>query len=156
MAFPTPDALFAPLAAGIERRLPPHPAWLMPAVAGAGLVAAAAALALHHHWIGAGWLAAGLLAAGLANGPVLSLGLLALPFGFGLADPSRALAAMFLMLALTVLTVLRAGHVSPVTWLIAVMLLAASLLPNHFSLLAYLAGLIAFVAAGQGVARRLS
>jgi hypothetical protein len=36
------------------------------------------------------------------------------------------------------------------------MLLAAALLPNHFSLLAYLAGLIAFGAAGQGVARRLS
>jgi hypothetical protein len=156
MAFPTPDAVFAPLAAGLERRLPPHPAWLMPAVAGCGLAGAAAALALDHHWIGAGLLAAGLLAAALSQGPVLALGLLALPFGFGLADPSRALAAMFLMFALTVLTVLRAGHVSAVTWLIAAMLMAAALLPNHFSLLAYLAGVIAFVSAGQGVVRRSS
>jgi hypothetical protein len=157
MAFPTPDALFAPLAARIERRLPPHPAWLLPAAAGTGLGAAAVALALHHHWVGAGLLLAGLLAAGLETaGPTLSLGLLALPFGFGLADPSRALAAMFLMFALTVLAVLRNGHVSLVTWLVAAVLLAAAIFPNHFSLLAYLLGITCFVSAGQGVARRLS
>jgi hypothetical protein len=151
MRFPVPDVLLAPLAA----RLPPHPAWLPQALAGAGLAGAAVAIGFHHHWIGAGLLAAGLAAAGVGGaGPVLSLGLLLLPFGFGLADGSRALAAMFLMLALTVLTVLRGGHVSAVTWFIAAGLLLAALLPDRFSLLAYLIGIMGFVAAGQGVAER--
>ena len=151
MRVPTPDVLLAPLTA----RLPPHPAWLPQALAGAGLAGAAVAIGFHHHWIGAGLLAAGLAAAGMGGaGQVLSLGLLLLPFGFGLADGSRALAAMFLMLALTVLTVLRGGNVSTVTWLVAAGLLLAALLPDRFSLLAYLIGIMVFVAAGQGVAER--
>jgi hypothetical protein len=152
MAFPTPEALLAPLAS----RLPPHPIWLLPALAGAGLLAAAGAVAFHHPWIGAGLLLGGLAAAGLDGleqaQPVLTLGLLALPFGFALADASRALAAMFLMFAMTVLTVLQRGHVSLVIWLAAVGLLLSCLLPDRFSLLAYLIGVIAFIAAGQGVA----
>ena len=149
MAFPTPEALLVPLAS----RLPPHPAWLLPALAGAGLLAAAGAVALHHPWIGAGLLLAGLAAAGLGEAQrVLTLGLLAVPFGFALADASRALAAMFLMLALTVLTVLERGHVSLVIWLAAAGLLLSCLFPDRFSLLAYLIGVIAFIAAGQGIA----
>jgi hypothetical protein len=154
MRFPTPDVLLAPLAARIQDWLPPHPAWLPQALAGAGLAGATAALAFHHHWVGAGLLATGLVVAALSPGQVLSLCLLLLPFGFGLADGSRALAAMFLMLALTVLTVLRGGHVSAVTWLVAAGLLLAALLPDRFSILAYLIGIMAFVAAGQGVAER--
>lgn len=151
MPVPTPDVLLAPVAA----RLPAHPAWLPRTLAGTALVGAAAAIALHHHWVGAGLLALGVAAAALAPaGLVLSLGLLALPFGFGLADPSRALAAMFLMFGLTVLTVLRAGHVSAVTWGAAAGLWLAALLPDRFSLLAYLIGAMSFVAAGQGVAER--
>jgi hypothetical protein len=151
MAFPTPEALMAPLAA----KLPPHPAWLLPGAAGAGLIAASAAVAFHHPWIGAGLLLVGLAAAGLGQvGLVLSLGLLALPFGFALADASRALAAMFAMFALTVLTVLARGHVSVVTWLAAAMFLLACLFPDRFSLLAYLIGVTAFVATGQGAAGR--
>jgi hypothetical protein len=153
MPFSTPDILLAPLAARIERRLPPHPAWLPQVMAGVGLAGAAGAIAFHHHWIGAGLLALGLAAAALAPSLVLSLilslGLLLLPF-----DGSRALAAMFLMLALTVLTVLRGGNVSAVTWVAAAGLWLAALLPDHFSLLAYLIGIMSFVAAGQGVAER--
>jgi hypothetical protein len=153
MRFPTPDVLLAPL----TDRLPAHPVWLPRAVAGAGLLGAAAAIAFHHHWIGAGLLLAGLAAAtARAPGLILSLGLLALPFSFGLADPSRALAAMFLMLALTVLTVLRNGHVSAVIWGVAAGLWLAALFPDHFSLLAYLIGVMAFVSAGQGVVERRS
>src|SRR5436305_212318 len=112
MAFPTPEALLAPLAA----RLPPHPAWLLPGIAGAGFAAALGAIAFHHAWAGAGLLLLALAAAGLGRaGLVLSLGLLALPFGFGLADPSQALAAMFAMFALTE-TVVGRGYVSVVTW----------------------------------------
>jgi hypothetical protein len=149
MAFPTPEALLAPLASC----LPPHPAWLLPALAGTSLLAAAGAVAFHHPWIGAGLLLAGLAAAGLGEAqPVLTLGLLALPFGFALADAFRALAAMFLMFALTVLSVLKRGHVSLVIWLAAAGLLLSCLFPDRFSLLAYLIGVIAFIAAGQGVA----
>jgi hypothetical protein len=152
MAFPTPEALMAPLAA----KLPPHPAWLLPGVAGAGLLAASAAIAFHHSWVGAVLLLAGLAAAGLGQvGLVLSLGQLVLPFGFALADASRALAAMFAMFALTVLTVLARGYVSVVTWLAAAMFLLACLFPDHFSLLAYLIGITAFVAAGQGAAGKV-
>jgi hypothetical protein len=151
MAFPTPEALLAPLAA----RLPPHPAWLLPALAGAGLAGAAGAIAFHYSWIGAGLLLAGLAAAGLAAAQrVLTLGLLALPFGFALADASQALAAMFAMFALTVLTVLERGYVSVVTWLAAGVFLLACIFPDRFSLLSYLVGIAAFVAAGQGAAKR--
>ncbi len=151
MAFPLPQALLAPLAS----RLPPHPGWLLPALGGVGLLAAAGTVAFHHPWIGAVLLLAGLAAAGLeglGQARVLTLGLLALPFGFALADASRALAAMFLMFALTVLTVLERGHVSLVIWLAAAGLLLSCVFPDRFSLLAYLIGIMAFIAAGQGVA----
>jgi len=150
MALLLPQTLLAPLAS----RLPPHPGWLLPALAGAGLLGAAGAIAFHHAWIGAGLLLAAALAAGLGQAQlVLTLGLLALPFGFALADASRALAAMFVMFALTVLTVLGRGYVSVVTWLAVVGFLLACLLPDRFSLLAYLIGISSFVAAGQGVAQ---
>src|SRR5437016_843107 len=120
MAFPPPETLLAPLAS----RLPPHPAWLLPGSAGVCFLAAAGAVAFHHSWIGAGLLLPGLAAAALGQaGVVLRLGLLVLPFGFALADPSRALAAMFLMFALSVMTLLAKGHVSVVTWLTAAGLL---------------------------------
>jgi hypothetical protein len=150
MAFPTPEALLAPLAA----RLPPHPARLLPGIAGAGFLAAAGAIAFHHPWIGAVLLLLALTAAGLGQvGLVLTLGVLALPFGFALADPPQALAAMFAMFALTVLTVLVRGYVSLVTWLAAAAFLLACLFPDRFSLLAYAIGVTAFVAAGQGMVK---
>jgi hypothetical protein len=150
MAFRTPEALLTPLAS----RLPPHPAWLLPAGAGACFLAATGAIAFHHPWIGAVLLLLALTAAGLGQtGLVLTLGMLALPFGFALADPSQALAAMFAMFALSVLAVLGRGYVSLVTWLAAAAFLLACLFPDRFSLLAYVVGVTAFVAAGQGVAK---
>ena len=151
---PFPAEQFAHLA----RRLPPHPSWLPPLVAGLGLLGTAIALALHQPWIGAGLLFLGVIAAGLAGplaSPLLPLGLMLPPFGFALADPSRALAAMFLTFALAVLAVLGRGHVSAVTWLVAVALLLSCILPDYFSLLSYLIGVAVFVSAGQGVARGL-
>lgn len=151
MLLPTPDILFAPLAA----RLPPHPAWLLPALTVAGPLGATAAIAFHQPLAGAGLLLIGLVAAGLGQvGQVLSLSLLAPPFGFGLADPSRALAAMFLTTALAVVTVLRRGEVSVVYWLAGAAFLAACFLPNWFSPLAYLIGVICFAVAGQGAVSR--
>lgn len=151
MVLQTPEALFAPLAA----RLPCHPAWLLPALAGAGLLGGAVAVGFHQPLAGAGLLLVGLVAAGLGRaGQVLTFGLLALPFGFGLADPSQALAAMFLTTALAVLTVLRRGEVSVVYWLAGAAFVLSCIFPNWFSLLAYLIGVICFIVAGQGAVTR--
>jgi hypothetical protein len=156
MPIPHPDHLFDRLVT----RLPGAPVWGWRAGAGIGLLAAAAAatIALWHFWVGAVALLAGVLAAGtgealarrtgLAALPVLPLGLLLIPFGFAIAAPERALAAMFLMLALSVLTVLGRGYVSLVTWLVAAGFLVACIFPNYFSLLAYIIGVMVFIAAG--------
>ena len=146
---PIPQDQFARL----TRRLPPSPAWLLPALAVAGLAYGTATIAFHQPGAGAGLLLLGVLAAGLGQADtVLALGLLAVPFGFGLADPSRALAAMFVTFALSVLTVLRRG-VCIVHWGAGVAFVLAAIFPDHFSLLAYLVGIAAFVAAGQGAVR---
>ena len=145
-----PDTLFVRLAG----RLPPHPAWLLPALAGIGFTAAAILVAFHHHWAGAGALLIGLVAAGLGQAPrTLLLGLLAQPFGFALADPSRALAAMFLMFSVTVLATIARGYVSIVTFPIGLALLVACIFPYYFSFLSYLIGITCFVVAGQGVSK---
>ena len=133
------------------------------AAAGVGLLAGTAALAGHHPWIGGVLLLAGFLADGLAQAAaraagqavtaLLPLGLLLAPFGFALAEPSRALAAMFLLFALGVLMWVSERRVRLIHWLVALGLLLACLLPNHFSLLAYLLGIACFVKAGQVVAR---
>lgn len=152
-----PDLLFDRL------RLPRVPVWGWRAGAGGALLGAAVAVGLHHPWPGGALLLAGCFAAGTGEAvarrqgepavPVLPLGLLAMPFGFALAEPGRALAAMFVMFALTVLTILGRAHVSVVTWLTAGGFLAACLFPDHFSLLAYVIGVMAFIVAGQGAAK---
>ncbi|OAI44247.1 hypothetical protein AYO42_05050 [Rhizomicrobium sp. SCGC AG-212-E05] len=159
MTVPNPDLLFDRLGP----RLPEVPAWAWRTGAFAGLLAAAVAVALHHSWAGGVLLLAGVLAAGAGEAlarregrpalPILPLGLLVIPFGFALAEPGRALAAMFLMFALSVFTVLGRGHVSVVTWLVAASFLVACIFPDHFSLLTYVVGVMVFIAAGQGVAR---
>lgn len=146
--------------------LPGVPLWGWRAVGGGFLLAAATAIALHHLWVGAPLLVVGLLAATAGEVqarmdhkrqvPVLTLGLLALLLGFGLAEPDRALAAMFLMFGLTVMTVLggsaRDGVVA-VIWLAAAVFLLACFLPSSFSLSAYLIGVIAIIVTGQGAAK---
>lgn len=75
------------------------------------------------------------------------------PFGFALADPSRALAAMFLMLGFAVWAIM--GQARP-GWLILLSTLGyavALLLPYYFSPLAYLIGITCFVVAGEGAVR---
>lgn len=82
--------------------------------------------------------------------PILPLGLLAIPLRFchGIAG-HRALAAMFPMFALTVLTILGKAHVSIVTRLTAAAFLAACIFPDCFSILAYTIGIIVFIWTGQ-------
>lgn len=158
MIIPNPDHLFDRLAARLTGGV-----WPWRLGAGAGLLAAAVVIAIGHFWVATVLLLAGVLAAGVGEAmarrtgaaalPVLPLGLLLIPFGFAITEPGRALAAMFLMLALSVLTVLGRGNVAAVTWLIAAVFLLACIFPNYFSLLAYIIGIIAFLAAGQGAMR---
>jgi hypothetical protein len=156
MAIPDPDRLFDRLAPC----LPGATVWVWRVGAGMGFLAAAVTVALGLFWAGGIALLIAVLAAGVGQAlarrdglealPVLSLGLLLIPFGFAIAEPVRALAAMFLMLALSVLTVLTRGHVSLVTWLVAAAFLIACFFPSYFSILAYIFGIIVFIAAGQG------
>lgn len=146
--------------------LPEVPLWGWRAVGGGCLLAAATAIALHHPWVGAPLLVVGALAATAGevqarmdhkrHVPVLTLGLLAVLLGFGLAEPDHALAAMFLMFALAVMTVLEDGArdgVVAVTWVAVAAFLLACFLPFSFSLSAYLIGVLGFIVAGQGVAK---
>lgn len=156
---PYPQFLFQQLVMA----LPEIPLWGWRALGGGGLLAAAAAIALRHLWIGAPLLLTGALAATVGEvrasqehkrtAPVLTLGLLAVLLGFGLAEPDRALAAMFLMFALTAMTLLGGSLVVAVIWLAVAAFLTAFFLPSSFSFLAYGIGVMAFIATGQGVAK---
>lgn len=155
MQFPMPEPLFD--------RLVPH----LPEVSARGwtglatmaLLAGTGAIAWQHPWIGGGLLLMGFLADGTgqaisrrtgATVPALLVpGLLLVPFGFALAQPERALAAMFLMLSLGIMAWIGGKPVRLIHWLMAAGLLVACLLPDHFSLLAYLLGIACFVKAGQ-------
>jgi phosphatidylglycerophosphate synthase len=93
----------------------------------------------------------GITPAGAVLDRVLDLTFLgALAFAFGLAEPDRALAAMFLMLGL----VARAGV--PKSFIGKTEVYAAFALacvfPAWFSLIAYAAGILCFVGAGLGLA----
>jgi hypothetical protein len=158
MVFPVPEVLFDRLAP----RLPPVPARAWTLASGIALAAGTACIAFHHPWAGGVLLLAGFLAdgagqaAGRAAGnppaALLPLGLLLAPFGFALAVPDRALAAMFLLFSLSVLMWISERRVRLIHWLTAIGLLIACLLPDRFSLLAYLLGIACFVKAGQVVA----
>jgi hypothetical protein len=158
MAFPVPETLFDRLAP----RLPGVPARGWVALAGVVLAAGTAAIAFHHPWIGGGLLLAGFLADGAGqaaaragsgtSAPLLPLGVMLAPFGFALAAPERALAAMFLLFSLAVLLWVSERRVRLIHWLAALGLLIACILPDRFSLLAYLLGIACFVKAGQVVA----
>jgi hypothetical protein len=157
MVFPRPELLFDRLAT----RLPPLPGWAPGAVGGAALLGGTGAIAFHHAWIGAGLLLAGFAADGAGQAlarrdgrtamPLLPMGLMLASFGFALADPARALAAMFLMFALSVLALLSGPRIRFIHWLVAVGFLIACLLPDYFSLFAYIIGIACFAKAGQGL-----
>ena len=159
MNFPMPGPLFDRLAAC----LPPAPPWGWTALAGVALLAGTGAVAWQHPWIGGGLLLGGFLADGVGQAmarrtaaavpPLVLPGLLLAPFGFALAQPERALAAMFLLFALGILGWAAGQRVRLIHWLIAVGLLVACLLPDRFSLLAYVLGIACFVKAGQVMAR---
>lgn len=155
-----PDQLFDRPA-----RLVPVPAVVLQGLALLSWLAAAGAIAFGHPVPGAGlilaaWFLDGLSMArareeGRADQLHAPLGMLVIPFGFAIADPGRALAGMFLLLALTVW--LTQGRSFVRSWFGVVTTLgygAAAILPYYFSPLAYLIGIVAFVLAGQGSRRR--
>jgi hypothetical protein len=158
MPFPVPETLFDRLAP----RLPPLPAMGWTLLAGVGLAAGTTAVAFHHSWLGAGLLLAGFLAdgvgqaAGRAVGQVpvalLPLGNMLAPFGFAEANLACALAAMFLLFSLAVLMWVSERRVRLIHWLAALALLIACLLPDRFSILAYIVGIACFLKAGQVLA----
>jgi hypothetical protein len=164
MALPHPQALFDRLAA----RFPGAPAVPLSAGAFAGLLVATGLVAFHHPLPAAPILLAAMVLDGWGQAEArrqdqrvsaaMPLGVLVVPFGFGLDEPSRALAAMFLLLGLSVFTSQRAlaGRMGIrwMHWLTGVALVIACLLPDHFSLLAYLVGIACFAAAGQGLAQQ--
>ncbi|MDB5740021.1 MAG: hypothetical protein JWP16_1061 [Alphaproteobacteria bacterium] len=160
MNFPMPEPLFDRLAP----HLPQVPAWGCTVVAGVALLAGTGAVAWQHPWLGGGILLIGFLADGVGQAiarrmavtvpALLPPGLLLVPFGFALALPERALAAMFLMFSLSILTWFTQKRVRLIHWLVALGLLLGCILPDHFSLLAYLLGIACFTKTGQGVVRR--
>ena len=82
------------------------------------------------------------------------LALLLPPFAFALADPSQALAAMFLMAGFAAWTIM--GQERP-GWLILLTTLGyavSAVFPYRFSPLAYVLGVACFVLAGEGTSRR--
>jgi len=76
------------------------------------------------------------------------------PFGFALAMPGRALAAMFLMLGFAVWAIAGKAHPGWLILLATCGYLAALLLPSYVSLSFYLVGVTAFVLAREGAVRR--
>ena len=141
----------------------------------AAFVAGAAALpaiGFPKYWVALGLLVlraildglAGLVAPAVVRPPLdrmLDLVLsAAIPFAFALAMPERALAAMFLLLGLVV----RAGSASAAgeseelvgktEFFLAFAL--ACILPDRFSIIAYVIGVLCFVGAGRRVAQAVS
>lgn len=166
MRLPHPNALFDRLAA----RFPGIPAVPLSVGGFAGLLAATAMVAFYRPYWGAPLLLLALAADGWGQAQArrrnqrisaaTPLGILVVPFGFALADPSQGLAAMFLMLGLSVFTSQRAlagrTGIRWMHWLAGVALVIACLLPNYFSILAYLIGIACFGAAGQGLSQKMS
>ena len=102
---------------------------------------------------------AGALARRGGGSPLLAAPLiLFLPaFGFALADPTRALAALLLVTGLAILVSLRAAigqGVDTIKLAVIAAYAAACLFPNWFSVIAYLSGIACFVLAGSTAARR--
>ena len=133
-------------------------------------------IAHQHFYFGLGFLAAALVADALAGavarragptpfGTALDrlLGAIAagaVPFAFALAEPERALAAMFLMLGLVVRAggdAVPAAAETPIGALIGkselfLAFAAACLFPDRFSIIAYAVGILCFVSVGSRLA----
>lgn len=144
-------------------RFPGARAFVLSGCALAGLLLAAGLIASHRPLWAAPFLLAALIADGWGQAkarcsdPAVRaaspLGLMLVPFGFALGDPARALAAMFLVLALAVFTTERArgGQVDCAGphGLAGAGLVLACLLSNYFSFIAYIIGLTLFIMTGR-------
>lgn len=89
-------------------------------------------------------------------GPVLAaVNFAALPFGFALGDPARALPAVFLMFSQSALSAVSLrygrGFIADTELLIA--FAVACVFPDRFALIAYIIGVLCFVSAGVAARR---
>lgn len=116
-------------------------------------------IAKGHFWIGLAFLLTGRVVAltgsdgrdDLARALAL-IGLAGIPFAFALADPSRAVAACFLLFGFV--AVAAARRVGTVEQLVAMLaFVIACIVPGWFSLIAYALGIACFVVAGMRLAR---
>ena len=78
------------------------------------------------------------------------LALLLPPFVFALADPSQALAAMFLMAGFAVWAIMGQPRQGWLVLLTTLGYIVAAIFPYRFSPLAYVLGVVCFVLAGEG------
>jgi phosphatidylglycerophosphate synthase len=138
----------------------------------AGL-AAVAGIAYGHYLAGLGLLALNRLLYGLDGAVARATGarssaalgvtldtivLTGIPLGFALADPSRAIAAAFLICALAgasaarIATAPRDGTDFIENAAVFLAFVCACVLPDRFSIVAYVLGVLAFIAAGARVA----
>ena len=121
-------------------------------------------IALNHDWIGLVLFAVTRIVAAVAaraskedaaTSSVLdAVAFAALPFGFALGDPSRALAAVFLMFGFVALFAasLKFGRAFLAEAELVIIFLVVCLFPDRFGIVAYIAGVLCFVAAGVRVA----
>jgi hypothetical protein len=159
--------LFGPALEVVARRVG-RGATALALVAFVAGLAAVPLIAWNLFWTGGAVFLASRLLAGIASrasaenasvGPVLAaVNFAALPFGFALGDPVRALPAVFLMFGLSAQSAatLRYGR----GWIADTELLIAfavmCVFPDRFSLIAYIIGVACFVSAGVRIAARRS
>ncbi|HWA89572.1 MAG TPA: hypothetical protein VG889_06015 [Rhizomicrobium sp.] len=121
-------------------------------------LAAVPLIALGHFWIALGVLLAGRAIAllGDSDGGLDAVLFASLPFAFALADPSRAVAAAFLLFAFvaSTATTRRLERIDGYVALAGFAL--ACLLPERFGLIAYAMGVACFVVAGLRFAKVLA
>ncbi|HEY5338785.1 MAG TPA: hypothetical protein VIJ85_11305 [Rhizomicrobium sp.] len=137
-------------------------------------LAAAASIAAHFYILGLAFFILSRVAVVLAGGtgsvaglPVCDLIIYgALTFGFAVADPARALAASFLLFGIVVLASCavmfdtrqsaRPSEAAVIGFVIFLAVVLACIVPDRFSLVAYLLGLLCFPAAGMFAASSLA
>jgi hypothetical protein len=132
-------------------------------------LAALPLIAFRHYWPALAVFVAGRIvsavaaraADGNAAGPVMdAVSFAALPFAFALADPSRALAAVFVMFALSAQSAaaLRFGRGLIADTELLIAFAVPCVFPAQFPAVAYILGVLCFVSAGVQVAapRRFS
>ncbi len=124
-------------------------------------------IARHLYWIGLApflvsrivWTLAAHGRGGYPAAPILeALNFAALPFGFALADPAVALAAVLMMFGLSAvaMSALKFGRGWVAHTELSIAFAVACLVPDHFAIVAYVTSVLCFVSAGVQIGVRSS